>query len=58
LALVEGEFDARGKTYDARRRAPLLETDVAGCAYHAILTRLDDDASCVHLDRTASPDLD
>lgn len=49
-SLVEGEFDTLCKAYDERKLRPLLEADVAGYAYHAILTRLDGDASCVHLD--------
>jgi len=48
--LVEGEFDTVCKAYNGRKLSPLLEADVAGYAYHAILMKLDGDASCVHLD--------
>jgi hypothetical protein len=43
LALVEGEFNRSCRAYVERRLTPLLETDVVGYAYHAILTRLDGD---------------
>jgi len=39
LALVEGEFNRSCRAYVERRLTPLLETDVVGYAYHAILTR-------------------
>lgn len=48
--LVEGEFDTLCRACDSGKLAPLLEADLAGYAYHAILTKLDQDASCVHLD--------
>lgn len=49
-ALVEGEFDTVCKAYNERKLTPLLEADVAGYAYHAILTKFGGDASCLHLD--------
>ena len=48
--LVEGAFDALGGAYNAGRFIPLLEADVAGYVYFAIVTKLNGDATRVHLD--------
>jgi hypothetical protein len=48
--LVEGAFEAVCAAYNRRQFAPLLEADVAGYTYHAIVSRLDGDASRLHLD--------
>jgi hypothetical protein len=48
--LVETAFDGVREAYNAGKFAPLLEADVAGYIYHALVTALDGDASRVHLD--------
>ncbi len=48
--LVETAFDRVCAAYNARKFTPLLEADVAGYIYHALVTALDGDASRVHLD--------
>jgi hypothetical protein len=48
--VVERAFTALCAAYNGGRFTPLLEADVAGYVYHAILTERGGDATCVHLD--------
>lgn len=49
-SIVEDALTVLCVAYNGGRFLPLLEADVAGYAYHAILTRRDGDARSVHLD--------
>lgn len=49
-SIIEEALTALCVAYNGQRFVPLLEADIAGYAYHALVTQRQGDASCVHLD--------
>jgi len=49
-ALIEEAFESICHAYNRRWFIPLLEADLSGYAYHAIVGKLSGDASGIHLD--------